>query len=60
MTENASPKPFNICHQKSQRRKLGREQLYWFINKSVNISINRSVYRQIGWTEFKSKTIKNV
>jgi len=24
MTENANPKPFNISHHKSQRRKLGR------------------------------------
>jgi len=27
MTENANPKPFNISHQKSQRRKLGRTAL---------------------------------
>jgi len=32
---------------------------YWR-NVSISRSINRSIYRQIGWTAFKSKTIKNV
>jgi len=52
MTENANPKPLNISCQKYQSRE---NSFIGFINQS-----KRSVYHQTGWTEFKSKTIKNV
>jgi len=47
MTENANPKPFNISRQKCQARE---NSFIGFIGQSMN----RSVYRQIGLTEFKS------
>jgi len=52
MTETVNPKLFNISHQKSERRKLGSTaSLGLSINHhSINQSLNRSVYRQIGWT----------
>jgi len=53
MTENANPKPLNISRQKCQFRE---NSFTGFINQSTK----RSVYHQTGWTEFKSKTIKNV
>jgi len=58
MTENANPKPFNISRQ-NFNVVSSRKQLYW-VYQSISQSINRSVYRQIGWTVFKLKTIKNV
>jgi len=53
MTENANPKPLNISCQKCQSRE---NSFIGFINQSIK----RHVYHQTGWTEFKSKTIKNV